>query len=139
MIQGMFVFYCVVNICTVRLVGNFMYIKFSWISFSFLSMIIYKVLYTRCLRYNVSYSAWLLEIRISICFLIAVLCIYCHKRCLQWGTVIVIQEQVCEMRYIFTYLLSEEPESAIQYHVTLVLISCKKLILAETVCFDPKH
>ena len=33
----------------------------------FLSMIIYEVLYTWCLRYNIC-SAWLLDIRISTCF-----------------------------------------------------------------------
>ena len=66
---------CNVNVCTVQLVGNFMYIKFLWILFGFLSMIIYKVVYTRCLRYDVSYSAWLLDMRTSTCFLIAVLCI----------------------------------------------------------------
>ena len=33
----------------------------------FLSMIIYEVLYTRCLRYNIWY-AWFLDIRISICY-----------------------------------------------------------------------
>ena len=33
----------------------------------FLSMIIYEVLYTRCVGYNIC-SNWLLDIRISTCF-----------------------------------------------------------------------
>ena len=35
----------------------------------FLSIIIYKVLYIQCLRYNIC-SAWFLDIRISTCFLL---------------------------------------------------------------------
>ena len=42
-------------------------IKFSWISLGVLSMIIYKGLYTWCLRYNIC-SATFLDIRISTCF-----------------------------------------------------------------------
>ena len=33
----------------------------------FLSMIIYEILYTQCLRYNIC-SAWFLDIRISTCY-----------------------------------------------------------------------
>ena len=54
-----FVLYSVV----VNLVG----IKFSWISLSFLSMIIHEVLDVVFLMYNIC-SAWFLDIRISTCF-----------------------------------------------------------------------
>ena len=41
-------------------------IKFSLIFLGFLSMVIYKVLYAWCLRYN-NCSTWFLDIRISTC------------------------------------------------------------------------
>ena len=44
----------------------FMGIKFLWIVIGFLPMIIYEVLYTWCLRYNIC-SAWFLGIRILTC------------------------------------------------------------------------
>ena len=40
----------------------------SWISSGFLSMIIYEVSHTCCLRYIIC-SAWFLDIRISTCFI----------------------------------------------------------------------
>ena len=51
---------CVCMVCLLIFVG----IKFLWISLGFSSMIIYEVLYTRCLRHNV-YSAWFINTRIS--------------------------------------------------------------------------
>ena len=47
----------------------FVGIEVLWILFSFLSTIIYGVLYTLswCLRYNIC-SAWFLDIRISTCY-----------------------------------------------------------------------
>ena len=73
--------YCVVRYCLCfivfvvfyTIVINFVGIKFSWISLGVLYMIIYEVLYTWCLRYNI-WSAWFLDIRISTCSLINV----CH-------------------------------------------------------------
>ena len=41
-------------------------IKLSLIFLGFLSMVIYKVLYAWCLRYNIC-STWFLDIRISTC------------------------------------------------------------------------
>ena len=56
----MFVFYCVVI--------NSLYCRICLFNFvSFLSMIIYEVLYTWCLRYNIC-SAWLLDVKISTCY-----------------------------------------------------------------------
>ena len=46
---------------------NFVGINFLQIALSFLTMIIYEVLYTWCLRYNIC-SAWFLDIRTSTCF-----------------------------------------------------------------------
>ena len=55
-----------VTVCTVGYVclfcGDQIFVYFV----SFLSMIIYEVLYTWCLRYNIC-SAWFLDIRISTC------------------------------------------------------------------------
>ena len=45
------------------IIVNFMGIKFSLILLSFLSMIIYVVLYTWCLRYNIC-STWFLDINL---------------------------------------------------------------------------
>ena len=66
-LQGTFVFYCVISnslycgyICL--LCGDQIFRDFV----RFLSMIIYEVLYTCCLRYNIC-SAWFLDIRISTC------------------------------------------------------------------------
>ena len=42
-LYGMFVFYCIVTFVLYRMVVNFVGIKFSWISLSFLSMIIFEV------------------------------------------------------------------------------------------------
>ena len=42
----------IVVVCMVCLLIS-MGIKFSWISLGFLSMIIYEVLYTWCLKYNI--------------------------------------------------------------------------------------
>ena len=58
-------FYFIVLCCLIQLLISG--IKFSWISLSFLYMIIYEVLYTWCLRYNI-WSAWSLDIRLSTCF-----------------------------------------------------------------------
>ena len=58
-------FLCVNTYCTVDFRGD----QISWILLSFLSMIIYEVLYAWCLRYNIC-SAWFLDIRISSCFYI---------------------------------------------------------------------
>ena len=58
-----------------NMVVNFMGIKFSWISLSFLSMIIYEVLNTGCLRYDI-YSAWFLDISIYI----NLLSVYIHQQ-----------------------------------------------------------
>ena len=46
----------------------FMGITVLCILLGLLSVIIYEVLYTCCLRYNIC-SAWFLDIRISTCFL----------------------------------------------------------------------
>ena len=61
----------------------FVGIKISWISLGFLSMIVYEVLYTRCLRYNFG-STWFLDIRISTCYL--------------WRTLLIVV-----MQYIFYF------------------------------------
>ena len=57
-------FYCVVTFCIVWYDCYFVGIKISQISLSFLSMIIFEVLYS--LKYNIC-SAWFLDITISIC------------------------------------------------------------------------
>ena len=53
------------------MVVNFGGIKFSWISLSFLPILIYEVsviaIRTWCLRYNIC-NAWFLDISISTCF-----------------------------------------------------------------------
>ena len=58
-----------VTVCTVGYVclfhGEQIFVDFV----SFLSMIIYEVLYTWCLRYNIC-SAWFLDIRVSTCFML---------------------------------------------------------------------
>ena len=58
----MFVFYCVVRVCTVgygySFHGDEIFVDFVM----FLSMMIYEVLYTWCLRYNVC-NTWFLDIR----------------------------------------------------------------------------
>ena len=70
--------FCIVGyVCSFR--GDQIFVDFV----SFLSMIIYEILYTWCLRYNIC-STWFLDIRISTCFSVwyVVLCItpgYCKS------------------------------------------------------------
>ena len=54
------------TVCTVGYICLFRGGQFFVDFVSFLSLIIYEVLYTRCLRYNIC-SAWFLDIRISTC------------------------------------------------------------------------
>ena len=61
----MFVFSCVVRyyLCIIVLYCVLRYslgIKFLWISLSFLCTIIYEVLYTWCLKYNI-WNTWFLD------------------------------------------------------------------------------
>ena len=64
----MFEFYCVVSNSLYCRVCLFILWGSNFVDFvSFLSMTIYEVLHTWCLRYNI-YSAWFLDIRISTYF-----------------------------------------------------------------------
>ena len=56
-----------VTVCTVGYVCSFCGDQIFMDFVSFLSMIIYKILYTWCLRYNIC-SAWFLCKRISTCY-----------------------------------------------------------------------
>ena len=64
-LQGMFMFIVLYDF-VYDMVFNFVGIKFSHISSSFLSMIISEVLYMWYVRYNIC-STWFLDIRISTC------------------------------------------------------------------------
>ena len=68
-LYGVFVFVVIgIRVYTLyNMIVNFCENQIWWVSLSFLSMIIYGVLYTRCLRYNIC-SAWFLDIRALTCF-----------------------------------------------------------------------
>ena len=80
----MFVFYCVVMVCTVRYIMLVHFVGFKFCGFWFLSMIIYEVLYPWCLRYNIC-STWFLDIRLSTCVYLCIpmyiytyICVYIY-------------------------------------------------------------
>ena len=73
----MFVFYCVVMVCTVRYIILVHFVGIKFCGFWFLSMIIYEVLYPWCLRYNICSTCMAFRYK-NINLQLVYTCVYLH-------------------------------------------------------------